>query len=233
LQRAFTIAVLLGLLLASAGAFALTEHLKLIKSPVYDTKVTRVFSPTCSCATDAAEITFKLRQPDRVRITIVDASGHPVVTAERPKSKTFDWYWYGMSSPESMAPDGVYQPKITLLGAGRTILMPNKITLDTSVPHVLSASDGTGRLMPGDHRTITISYVLDGPAHAAVYLGTSRVVLSRRMGTHAVVKWNGTDRGKPLPPGRYVLDVSAIDRAGNETPAAQRKQVVVDIVGTK
>lgn len=212
----------------------LTEHLKLIKSPVYDTKVTRVFSPVCGCASSSADIGFRERGSGAFFVTIVDSSGRPVRALHDAvvTGKKFEWAWDGRASGGSLAPDGVYQPEVRI-SDGRTILMPNKITLDTSAPHVLSASDGSGRLMPGDHHTVTITYVLDGAAHAAVYLGSDRVVLSRRMGTHAVVKWNGKDRGQALPPGRYVLDVSAIDRAGNETPVAGRKHVVVTIVGAK
>ena len=52
MQRVLSTIVLLGLLVASAAAFAITEHLKLIKSPLYDPQVTNgtvnsaaVFSP--------------------------------------------------------------------------------------------------------------------------------------------------------------------------------------------
>jgi len=42
LQRVLTTVTLLGLLVATAAAFAITEHLKLIKSPVYGTLVSKV-----------------------------------------------------------------------------------------------------------------------------------------------------------------------------------------------
>ena len=69
MQRVLSIVVLLGLLVASAVAFAITEHLKLIKSPIYATHVTKAFSP----ATGEAEITFSLRRSDSITVTIVSS----------------------------------------------------------------------------------------------------------------------------------------------------------------
>jgi hypothetical protein len=80
LQRVLTTVTLLGLLVATAAAFAITEHLKLIKSPVYGTLVSKVFSPTCHCSTDTAAVRFRLRRPDRVTVTIVDSRQHQVAT---------------------------------------------------------------------------------------------------------------------------------------------------------
>ena len=45
MQRVLTTATLVGLLVATAAAFAITERLKLVKSPIYGTEITSVFSP--------------------------------------------------------------------------------------------------------------------------------------------------------------------------------------------
>ena len=68
--------MLLGLLLASAAAFAITEHLKLIKSPIYGPQVPKVFSPVAG----KAVISFKLRHSDSVTVKIVDSHGNVVDT---------------------------------------------------------------------------------------------------------------------------------------------------------
>ena len=70
MQRVLTTVTLLGLLVATAAAFAITEHLKLIRSPVFGTLVTKVFSPVCNCSTDTAAIRIRLRHPDRVTVTV-------------------------------------------------------------------------------------------------------------------------------------------------------------------
>jgi hypothetical protein len=233
LQRALTTVVLLGLLLASAAAFAITEHLKLIKSPIYGPRVTKVFSPVCHCATAQAEIRFKLRHPDSVTVTILDSGGHVVATlsheADEPKNAVVTFRWDGHINGR-IAPNGsVYQPQVKLKNDRRTILMPNKITIDTTPPKVLSASDGGGTLIAGGHHGIRIRYVFSEKGHASVYVGGRRVIFGRTSRPHDKVKWNGMAGGRTLPPGRYVLSVAAVDAAGNETPLAEQKRLVVQI----
>jgi hypothetical protein len=230
LQRVLSTVILLGLLLASAAAFAITEHLKLIKSPIYKTDVTTVFSPVCGCATDRAKIIFSLRSPDTITVTIVDSSGKAVATLATdrsvPKGKV-TFYWDGRTDDGTVVPDAsAYQPQVEF--PRRTIRMPNRILVDTSAPTVVSATDGDGLLIPGDH-ALKIDYVLSGKARAAGYVDGRRVFLSRSKQPRGQVNWNGKRLGKPLPPGRYVLEVGAVDVAGNETPAAERKRVVVHI----
>src|SRR5215469_7637818 len=80
---------LLGLLVATSAAFAITEHLKLEKSPIYGVKIYSgrpgphaVFSPVCGagCATRAANVGLTLRHTGRVTVTIVDSDGRQVAT---------------------------------------------------------------------------------------------------------------------------------------------------------
>lgn len=233
MQRALSTVVLLGLLLATAAAFAITEHLKLIKSPIYAPRVTKVFSPTCHCATDKAEIRFALRRPDSVTVTIVDSGGKLVDTiatdASEPKG-TVTFHWDGRNSAGAVAAGQTYQPQVELANARRTILMPNQIVIDEEPPRVLSASaGGDGILAPGSHHSIVIKYEFSEQAHAAVYLRGRRIIRGRPRRLHGEVKWTGKVGGKTLSPGRYVLAVAAVDIAGNLTPPAKRKQVVVRI----
>ena len=241
MQRVLSTIVLLGLLVASAAAFAITEHLKLIKSPLYDPQVTNgtvnsaaVFSPVCHCATDKAAISFKLRRSDSVTVTIVDSGRNVVDTLKTgfsmAKGRSVTFTWDGRTTAGTVAPDGSsYHPQVKLTNARRTILMPNRIVVDTVAPKVLSASDGAGILIAGGHHGISVRYGFSEKAQASVYLRGRRVVLGRRSRSSATVKWNGGADGNPLPPGRYVLEVAAVDTAGNETPPAGRKRVVVTI----
>jgi hypothetical protein len=229
LQRVLSTVFLLGLLLATAAAFAITEHLKLIKSPIYLPDVTKVFSP----GTTKAEVSFKLRHPDSVTVTIVDSSGNTVATlsheASEPKNALLTFRWDG-HTPTGIAPNGsVYYPQVHLVSGRRTILMPNKIVIDTVPPKVLSASDEDGILVRRGTHGVAIHYVFSERAHASVYLGGRRIILGRSSLPIGKVKWNGKVGGKQLPPGRYVLEVAAVDIAGNETPPAERKRVAVRI----
>jgi len=63
--------LVLGLLGGTAAAFAVTEHLKLVRSPIYRTEITnKVFSPVCRCSTQKSRIRFYLRRADRLTLSI-------------------------------------------------------------------------------------------------------------------------------------------------------------------
>jgi hypothetical protein len=227
LRRVVTTVTLLGLLVATSAAFAITEHLKLIKSPVFGTQVSKVLSPVCNCSSAVARIRIRLRRPDRVTVTIVDSGGHEVATVASdvplPAHRPDHFVWDGRTADGTLAPDGVYHPWVHLVHARRTFRFANNIVLDTKAPTVQSASVGRPLLFAGPGRTVAIRYAFGEPAHAVVYLGDRRIILGRRTQTHDKVKWTGSS----LPPGRYVLSVGAQDVAGNVTPASERKPVTV------
>ena len=225
---------LLGLLVATAAAFAVTEHLKLIKSPVYGAHVSELVSPACSCAGNKATISVRLRHPDRVTVTIEDSGRHPVATLavrrHEPAKQPVRFVWDGRTDAGGVAPDGSYRPEVHLAAAHRTILLPNEIVVDTKAPQVLAASvAGDGALTPGARRTIAIHYSLSERAHAIVYLAGRRIIRGRPSRPRFHLKWGGTRDGRDLPAGRYVLSVGAVDLAGNTTPASGRKDVLVRI----
>jgi flagellar hook assembly protein FlgD len=232
LQRVLTTVTLLGLLVATAAAFAITEHLKLIKSPVQGVLVSKVFSPVCRCSTRTAAVRVKLRRHDHVTVKILDAGYHDVATLaagydlQRHQAKTFRWD--GRTDSGTRAPDGSYYPEINLADARRKfLLLANRIVLDTTTPRVLSASAGSRVLFVGRGRGIPIRYAFSEPANAIVYLGRRQILRGRPSKTHAVIKWSGRVDGRPVPAGSYVLSVAARDAAGNETPPAGRKHVRV------
>ena len=238
MQRVFTTVTLLGLLVATAAAFAITEHLKLIKSPIYGTEVsnrdgvpTKLFSPVCQCANSAARLTIRLRHHDHVTVTIVDAEDRQVATIASDESvgarAPQHFVWDGRMADGTQAPDGVYHPWVSLSHARHTYRFTNKIILDTTPPKVRAASVGDSTLCAGPSRTVAISYSFSEKAHAVVYLGRRKIIVGRE--TQQPVKWGGTVGGKPLPAGTYVLSVGGQDLAGNETPAAERTSLKVDV----
>ena len=70
--------IVVALLGATAAAFAVTERLKLERSPITGTRVDRVFSPVCECARDDAQISFVMRRPDSVSLQILDSRRRPI-----------------------------------------------------------------------------------------------------------------------------------------------------------
>jgi hypothetical protein len=224
---------LLGLLVATAAAFAITEHLKQIRSPVAGALVTKIFSPTCNCAQSTATISVRLRHPDRVTVIVEDSNRHPVATLARSRHvaarQSVPFVWNGKTDAGALAPDGSYRPEIKLANAHQTILFPtvDRIVVDTTVPKVLSASLTHGVFSPGGHRTIAIHYSFNEHAHAVVYLGQKQIIRGRHRHPRGVVKWAGKVDGAPVPAGTYALSIGALDLAGNETPVAARKHLTV------
>jgi hypothetical protein len=243
LQRVLTSVTLLGLLVATAAAFAITEHLKLKKSPLYAVQVSAgaapplhgaqpvVISPVCHCKTSVARIRIKLRHPDRVTVTIVDSSGHTVATLGSDRllgaraSQHFGWD--GRTDSGALVPDGVYYPWVQLANARHTFKFANKITVDTQPPSVLSATGLKPVLQAGPGRSLAVKYKVDEKAHALVYLGNRLIIVGRHTRLSDKIKWNGRLQHRQLPAGRYVLSIGAQDLAGNETPAGARKHVTV------
>jgi hypothetical protein len=235
LQRVLTTATLVGLLIATAAAFAITERLKLVKSPITGTKISKVLSPTCGCARGKANISVVLRRGDTVTIEILDAELRPVrllVGSEPvPRGRTV-FRWDGRTNFGGRAPDGVYRVQIHLDRQRRTILFPDRIVLDTTPPEVLDAHASRPQFSPdgdtvGD--SVSILYRLSKQAHALVYLDGRRIIRSRSRRPSGAVVWTGRLDGKVLRPGTYTLSVGAVDLAGNVTPAGGRARVRVEI----
>lgn len=231
MQRTLSTAVIVGLLAATAAAFAITERLKLTKSPITGTKVVRVYVSPHAHTTAAINVRF--RRSDRVTVTILDTHRSEVDTlAYRllvPRGrKTFTWD--GRTDAGTVPKDGTYNMEIHLENQRRTILLPNPLLLETKLPVVLDAGAARPVFSPdGDHQfdTVTIHYKLSEDARVAVLFRGRRVILSRSHKAKNKVTWGGTVAGRLVPPGRYVLTVSAQDLAGNR--ATKVKQVAVTI----
>jgi hypothetical protein len=233
LQRVLSTFVLLGLLIATAAAFAITERLKLVKSPVFGTFVSKTFSPTCGCARDKAQIGVTLRRGDDVTLTILDGRRRVVRTLAAgefvPRGRV-SYTWDGSTDAGTRAPDGVYRPEIHFARQHRTILLPNPIRLDTLPPTVVDFGAGRATISPdGDHvgDSIRIRYTLGEPGHVRIYLGSRLIIRSRAHKAKGSVRWYGKVDGRPLKAGIYRLTVGADDLAGNVTPAAERRPVVI------
>jgi len=232
LQRILSTAVLVGLLVATAAAFAVTERLKLTKSPLTGPKVTAAFSPV---AHTEALISIRFRRADKVTATIEDSHRHLVATlaAGAPLARgRHAFHWNGLTDGGTRAPDGTYRAEIHLVDAHRTILLPNPIALDTARPLVTDAHAVRGAFSPdGDHQadTVTLRYSLSKEAHVLVFLDGRRIIRGRSRKTTGKLEWAGRADGRMLPPGSYVLTIGAVDVAGNRTPAAEEAHVRVQL----
>jgi hypothetical protein len=240
LQRVLTTVTLLGLLVATAAAFAITEHLKLVKSDILGVQISNgvahgkptaktVFSPVCNCLSSRAIVGIKLRNTGRVTVTIVDSHHDEVRTirsdvlmrARHPEQ----FAWDGRTDTGAVAPDGVYHPWVHL--PRHTYRFTNDITVDTKAPQVQARPPKKSTLFAGAGRTVAIGYTLSEKAHVLVYLEGRKIIKGHATQTTDRIKWTGRRNHRPLPAGTYVLSIGAEDLAGNVTPAAKRKTVTI------
>jgi hypothetical protein len=237
LQRILSTAVIVGLLAATAAAFAITERLKLTKSPITGTKVVHEYvSPR---AHTSAALSIRFRRADRLTVSILDSHRHEVDSlAYRvlvpPGRRTFTWN--GRTDEGTVAEDGTYRMEIHFANQRRTILIPNPIVLESKLPAVLDAGATPPAFSPdGDHQfdTVTIHYKLSEEAHVLVSVDGTRIIRSRSHKQKDKVAWNGKVHGGLLAPGTYVLAVGAVDLAGNVAEKVQHVSVTIRYIALK
>lgn len=211
-----TILVLI-LLAGTAAAFVVTEDLKLEPDPIARPRITPTFSPTCRCESQSAQIAFRLRQSDRLTLTIEDAQGRVVRTLLKDASfarGNHEFGWDGRDETGKVVEEGGYRPTIALRQLERTIAFPRTIRLDTTPaqieitrlrPRVISP-DGDGRA-----DAMTIRYEVNEPARALL-LVDGRQEIETAIGKDAI-RWSPQGRKR----GSYRLSVAAVDAAGNRT----------------
>ena len=215
MQRLLTTTILVGLLVATAAAFAVTERLKLTKSPLMPgTRVSKVFSPTCSCARSRANIRIKLRRADLLTVTMLDARKQPIRTlvggVDARRGLSF-FHWDGRTDGNVVAHDGTFYAEVHLASQHQTIVLPNRIELDTTKPLVKNVTLNRDEFSPdkdGQADHVRISYDLSKPAHVLVYLDGHRILLTHAHQASGSVTWKGMAQGLQLPPGAYTLGYS-------------------------
>jgi hypothetical protein len=231
LSTAFCVA----LLAATAVAFGLTEGAKTELSPIYGTKVAKIFSPTCNlavCQGHTASIVFWLRQRQDLQVWMAKDGGRVATLVLR---KTFPsgevkLAFNGRTLAGRLLPDGGYQPVIRLVDDHRTITLPNVIRLDTTPPkplppvhlvHTHISPDGDGR-----NDIFRVPYRLTGPGHAVLLVNGRQAVFTRSERLHGTITWTGR-AGADKRPGHYSLALETQDAAGNRSAPVRLGTVTI------
>lgn len=215
--------VVVFLLGGTAAAFAVTQGLKLEKSPVLSPQITKTFSPVCDCDKNVGLVAFKLRKGDRVTLEVVDADGEVVRTLFRGRRfgpVRLEVGWDGKDDRGRVVPDGDYRPRVRLANAHRTIVIPNEMSVDTERPRVEHFSVSRRVISPdGDGRAdgVSVSYRVDERARVRLLVNGKPRVRKRGQQEVGAVQWFGSVGGRPVRPGSYGLSLVAVDLAGNRS----------------
>jgi hypothetical protein len=211
--------LVLALLGCTAAAFAVTEGLKLEKSPITDTEVGKVVAPDSVTSFATAPISFVLRKSDLLTVEIVNGNGQVIRTLARSKPAkrgTQQFIWDGRDDQGRVVPDGTYKPRVHLARERRTIALPNSIRMDATPPLIKLASVSPRVFSPdGDFRNefVRIKYLTSEKARAILYVDGDR-----RATVNAYVRVGKLDWGfkaaRQLGPGKHLLRLRAIDLAG-------------------
>ena len=221
------------LLAATALAFLYTEQLKLTKSPILGTRVTKVFSPVCRCSTDVAVVAFRLRTGDAVDVEIIDGAGAVVRHVSRHEEHLpgpVAFVWDGRDDGKKIVPEGSYEPRVRLERQHRTIVLPNPIRVDTTPPRVTMTYLAPRVFSPdGDNRRdrVVVGYRVDERASVSLLVDGVRAVLKAGQKTEGTINWFGTRGGAALPKGSYRLRLAATDVAGNAGRPTRSEVVVI------
>ena len=222
-MRRFLPAVLVvGLLGGSAAAFAVTERLKLERSPITHTQISKVVSPASG---RRAKVWFRVRKADRLSLAIVNSKDEIVralISSRNVRAGQKKYTWNGRADDGKFVADGSYKPRVHLANAHRTILLPNPIVVDTKSPHITLVRRNLTVVSPDAdtrHDYLKVFFRTTEPARAVLVANGHRVVKVKSFKANSL-QW-GRRNGMPTKPGVYRLYLRAIDQAGNAGPRSR------------
>lgn len=217
-------AVFLALVVATVGAFFVTQRLKRGTPVVVKIHLQPYFSPNGDGRLDRALLGFKLpKGSDSVTVSVADANGDEVRRlADRPLKKgRHAFYWNGRDNSGAIAPDGFYYLRVILNGEGRGSFSRDGTQLITKKPHAKLLSVDPSAIPPGARQAVTIRF--KGPSKPTPPLISVYRTDPRRArlvwrfdapaGSQSAV-WDGRIGGRPAPPGTYAFGVTVQNVAG-------------------
>lgn len=210
------------LVCVTLGAFLVTQRLKQSPRIVRSLTITDAISPNGDERHPRASIRFILTRADNVTVSIINADDDVVRVLARDRrlagKRPQQFFWFGNTSTGGLVPDGRYRIRVTLRHQGRSVILLHSILADTAGPHALVRITGLPVRAGGPVR-----FRVHGPvplrARYSVYRtdSGSLSLVERFLGVaHSHVgTWDGLFRGRPAPPGTYVIVARLRDRVGN------------------
>lgn len=222
LRRVVSVGLVAFLVVATAVAFAVTERLKLVHTPITGPRVDKYFSPVCECPKRTARIRFRLRRADRLTLAVVDDDGEVVRTlfeSQRRRPGLVVTPWDGRDETGAVVPEGTYRPRLRLLDDRKTIVLPTEIRVDVTRPQIRLLSVRPRVFSPnGDGRRewIRARYRASERARGLIF-ANGRLVNgpTLRYRPEWQLDWFGRRHRRGVPAGSYRITLRAEDRAGN------------------
>ncbi len=234
------VASFLALIVASVGAFFITQHLKVTTPLLVGQRVGPPLSFNPLGGKTCAGINYRrtllsfylLYRADDVAVYVVDQSGDVVDTLATgqhlQKSVRVTFVWNGRQADGTIAPDGLYHFRVGLIHQGRTVdlatqsgaLLTAQVRTIPPRPVVDAVSP---QLIPGAALTgATIRYSGNESRSGTIVLyrtdlpGVPRVVkwFVTRWGAHTAY-WDGKIHDRPAPAGTYLVGLDVTDGACN------------------
>jgi flagellar hook assembly protein FlgD len=227
------VAVFAMLVVATVGAFFVTQRLKRSSPVVRGVSIPLYISPNGDGRKDSARIRFFLPKRDRVTVAIVDEDDDEVrrlADDRRMRRGRHSFVWRGRDDSDRVPPDGTYYLRVVLRAEGRATTAPRGIRLLTAPPVPKLEAVAPGRLRPGGRRRVAIRF--SGPASPPPLFSVYRTSATRpprlvdrfagERNSHTG-HWDATDeRGRPVPPGTYAFAVT-VQNKGLVSGSAPRR----------
>jgi flagellar hook assembly protein FlgD len=221
------------LVVATFGAFFVTQRLKRTPPPVNEVRAVRLFSPNQDGRKDRARVSFTIKKDDDVTVDVISTDGDRVRRlADGRELKAFrrmSLPWDGRDDDDRMVQDGTYRYRVALRREGRTVTLPYSVRKDTRPPRPRVMSVGPTQstrpapeLFPnraGEPMRVRL-FVPGRNAGVLVYRTDTedpRLVLEEDVPAGDTVwTWDGTgEGGARLSSGTYVVVARSRDEAGN------------------
>lgn len=209
------------LVVATVGAFFVTQRLKRSEPVVRKIGMPKYISPNGDHQKDRARIRFRLPKSDRVTVSMTDAGGDEIrrLADRRLRRGPHRFVWNGRDGSGAIPPDGFYYLRVVLAGQGRGTITKRGIQLVTKPPAAKIVSVTPSRLGIGGGRrapapvTIRFAGPTNPPPVFSVYRtdlpGKARLV-ARFDGVRGVASgiWDARVNGAPAPAGTYAFGVT-------------------------
>ncbi len=225
-------AVFVLLVAATLAAFFAAQRIKGEPAVAKVRGLAPVFSPNGDRLNDVNRFYIELREPTEISVDVVDSAGEAVrrLVDDAPvgPQEPLRLRWDGRTDAGRRVSDGRYRVRVTLRREGRSVTVPATTLVDTLPPRPRVKAIRPGPIIgptPGavDIEVGSISRRLIKRARVwRMDGGEPRVVADLPpVENTRTMRWDGQVAGKPAPPGIYLVQLIARDRAGNQgiTPA--------------